>query len=271
MDSQLAFFQIDAFTDRPFGGNPAAVLVLSEPLAPEAMLRIAAEMNLSETAFVAPPDTEGARPIRWFTPTVEVPLCGHATLASAHALLRELGAESPIRFSSASGPLIVHDLGARGLRMDLPADPARHEAPPPGLLDALGLAPAGTRSLRSDKLWVVRVESEKQVRSIRPRFSDLAGVDPGAGALGVAVTAPGEEVDFVSRFLAPWVGVDEDPVTGVAHTTLGPYWAAETGRRELSARQLSARGGSLDVVVDGNRVHLSGQAVTVIRGTILRP
>lgn len=265
--SDVPFYTVDAFTDSPFRGNPAAVCLLSGPLPDETLQRIAAEMNLSETAFVRQPDDDGARGLRWFTPAVEVPLCGHATLASAHVLLEEEGASPPLHFSTASGILVVERDADGALRMDFPADPPEIRRPPPGLLPALG-CPQGVPSLRAGKLWVVRLGSAAEVRKLAPDFGELADIDPGDGVLGVAVTAPGDEVDFVSRFFAPWAGIDEDPVTGVAHTALGPYWASESGRTALRAKQLSRRGGEVGVRLRGDRVDLIGRAVTVARGRI---
>lgn len=264
----LPFVQVDAFTDRPFAGNPAAVLVLEDRLDDEGMQAIAAEMNLSETAFTGL-DDQGRRWLRWFTPTVEVPLCGHATLATAHVLF-EGGAPGPLRFESASGPLTVHREAGQ-IRMDFPSDPPAPATPPKGLLEALGCAPTAP-VLRSRHVWVVRVEDEATLRSLRPRFSALGAVDLGEGGLGVTVTARGQgPVDFVSRFFCPWVGIDEDPVTGLAHTVLTPYWAAELGRETMEARQVSGRGGALTARLEGARVHLSGSAVTVCRGEIVAP
>lgn len=264
----LPFYTVDAFTDTPFGGNPAAVCLDAKSLAAAMMQRIAAEMNLSETAFIGPLGADGARRLRWFTPTMEVPLCGHATLAAAHVLLTEEDAEPPLHFSSASGTLRVHREADGALRMDFPADPPRIDAPPPGLLRALGCQ-EGIPCLRAERLWIVRTGSEAEVRELAPDFTRLGEVDIGEGALGVAATAPASgEVDFVSRFFAPWAGIDEDPVTGVAHTALAPYWAQESGRDVLRARQLSRRGGGMEVRMDGARVHLVGRAVTVARGRI---
>jgi PhzF family phenazine biosynthesis protein len=264
----LPFLQVDAFTDRPFTGNPAAVLVLEDRLDARAMQAIASEMNLSETAFTGL-DDEGRRWLRWFTPAVEVPLCGHATLATAHVLF-EGGNPGPLRFESASGPLAVHRDGDR-LRMDFPADPPHPADPPEGLLEALGCPPSSS-SLRSRHVWVVRVDDESILRSLAPRFSALGDIDLGEGGLGVTVTAPGDgPVDFVSRFFCPWVGIDEDPVTGVAHTALTPYWAAQLGVETMEARQVSQRQGALTVRLAGERVHLSGSAVTVARGEIVVP
>ena len=265
----IRIYQVDAFADRAFSGNPAAICPLAEWLPGEVMQSIAAENNLSETAFFVP-GGEGGYDLRWFTPTVEVELCGHATLASAHVLLRELGADGPVRFQSASGPLTVHAEGGR-LRMDFPSNPPVAGAMPVGLAEALGIAESpGPVFAASGKVAVVVLASEAEVVALRPDFGALGRVALPGGLMGVAATAPGADpaVDFVSRFFAPWVGVDEDPVTGVAHTTLTPYWAARLGRSEMSARQRSARGGSLTVRDRGARVELFGQAVTVAAGRI---
>jgi PhzF family phenazine biosynthesis protein len=268
MELYVPLYQVDAFTDRPFRGNPAAVCVPSNPLAPELMQSIAAEMNLSETAFVTPPQAGGIRSLRWFTPAVEVPLCGHATLATAHVLLNELGQDAPLRFQTLSGVLEVDRKEDGWLRMDFPADAPEPADPPPGMLEALGLAP-DTRTHRAVKGWILRLSSTEEVLEVEPDFTRLGQVEVGSSPLGAIVTAPGAgETDFVSRFFGPWVGVDEDPVTGMAHTILGPYWAGELGKEELKARQVSGRGGELGIRVVGDRVHISGQAVTVVRGTL---
>jgi PhzF family phenazine biosynthesis protein len=267
----IPFFQIDAFTAAPYGGNPAAICILCEPLPADSMQAIAAEMNLSETAFVTPSGPDGARHLRWFTPTVEVPLCGHATLATAHALLVEKGEPAPARFRTLSGILTVHLEKGGWLRMDLPADPPETAPPPPGLLEALG-CPAGSPCAVSRNLWIVEVPDAGSVEELTPDFGALGHVDMGPSALGVSVTAPGPHgTDFVSRFFGPWVGVDEDPVTGVAHTVLGPYWGTKLGKTRLTARQISRRGGDLRLEIAGDRVHLSGQAVTVARGELVNP
>jgi len=268
--SRMPFQQIDAFTTRAYGGNPAAVLVLDSPLSDAAMQAIALEMNLSETAFVLPPDGEGLRQLRWFTPATEVPLCGHATLATAHAL-RESGAAMPLRFRTLSGELIVHAEGA-ALRMDFPADPVEEVPPPKGLAEALGL-PALESVHRGAKGWVVRVSDQAAVLAARPSFGQLQRFELGPEAMVMSVTAPSHEegVDFASRVFAPWAGVDEDPVTGVAHTSLTPYWAEVLGKDEMEARQISARGGELRVRNDGDRVHLIGSAVSVAEGSLLLP
>ncbi len=269
--TEIPLYQVDAFTDRPFAGNPAAVCLLERPLASEQMRSIAAEMNLSETAFVQAPDARGLRPLRWFTPAVEVPLCGHATLATSHVLIREVREPTPLRFGTLSGVLTVEETPDGWLSMDFPADPPEPEAPPDGLLDALG-CPDPEAVLLGVKGWVVRLSSEADVRSLAPDLAALGRVDVGSSALGIIVTAPGDgHVDFVSRFFGPWVGVDEDPVTGMAHTLLGPYWTRELGKAELRARQLSQRGGELRVRISSDRVGVSGQAVTVFRGSLELP
>ena len=268
---QLPFYQVDAFTDKTFSGNPAAVCLLEAPLSPETMQATAAEMNLSETAFVQPPNSEGVRKLQWFTPEVEVPLCGHATLATAHVLVREKGADPFLLFDTLSGRLTVTEEEDGWLRMDFPEDPPAPADPPPGLLEALGL-PADTAVLEGQKAWILRVPSEGVIRGLRPDFGRLGAVALGDRPLGVIVTARGDgEADFVSRFFGPWVGVNEDPVTGMAHTLLTPYWAGEMGVTSLRAEQLSARGGKLRVRMVGNRVHVFGKAVTVIRGNLVLP
>ena len=266
----IPFYTVDAFTDTPFSGNPAAVCVGIDALPDSAMADIAKEMNLSETAFVYEAGGDGERRLRWFTPVAEVPLCGHATLASAHVLLRELQHPAPVRFRSLSGPLIVHDEGGC-LRMDFPANPAAEAPMPAGLADALGIDAATVVFARSGKVALVILAAEDEVAALRPDYGALGRVVLPGGLMGVAATAPGAsaEVDFVSRFFAPWLGVDEDPVTGVAHTTLTPYWSKVLGKAEMSARQRSARGGVLTVRNRGDRVELIGQAVTVAHGRIV--
>jgi PhzF family phenazine biosynthesis protein len=267
-ESSIPLFKVDAFTDRPFRGNPAAVCVPSEPLDAKLMQSIATEMNLSETAFLGLVEENGTRTLRWFTPAVEVPLCGHATLATAHVLLTELDQAAPLRFRTLSGILEVDEEEDEWLRMDFPADPPTLADPPAGLLDALGLPP-DTPSHQAVKGWIHRLPSTEEVLAVKPDFTRLGQVEVGSSPLGAIVTAPGQgEVDFVSRFFGPWVGVDEDPVTGMAHTILGPYWAGELGKTGMMARQVSKRGGELRVRVEGDRVHISGQAVTVVRGSL---
>ncbi|RMH16648.1 MAG: PhzF family phenazine biosynthesis protein, partial [Gemmatimonadetes bacterium] len=246
----LPFTQVDAFTSRPFGGNPAAVYLLAEPLSEELMQAIANEMNLSETAFVAPPDEHGVRRLRWFTPECEVPLCGHATLAAAHALREAGDGPFPLRFATRSGELRVEADSDGALTLDFPADPPAEVEPPTGLLEAVG-CPAPVSVHRGQRSWIVRAADERAVLDTRPDFAALRGFDLGPLAVILSVTAPSDRsgVDFASRVFAPWAGIDEDPVTGAAHTTLTPYWCAELGREALAAEQISARRGALKVAL----------------------
>lgn len=263
----IPFYTVDAFTDTPFSGNPAAVCLEIDALPERAMADIAREMNLSETAFVHEAGDEGVRRLRWFTPAVEVPLCGHATLASAHVLLRELGVPGPVRFHSLSGPLTV-DVDGDRLRLDFPANPAQAAPMPAGLAEALGIDLDAAAFAASGTVDLVVLGTEEEVLATRPDFGALGRLGLPGNPICVAVTAPGSDagIDFVSRVFGPWVGVDEDPVTGVAHTTLTPYWARVLDRTEMSARQRSARGGALTVRDRGDRVELIGQAVTVAKG-----
>lgn len=261
----LPLYQIDAFTDRVFGGNPAAVVPLASWL-PDALLqRIAAENNLSETAFFVPQEDAGNHfHLRWFTPTNEIDLCGHATLAAAHVLFHELGNGAPeIRFTSAGGELVVRRDGDL-LELDFPARPATPASGDLKVIDALGLHGVRASMLKSRDLLVV-LESEADVRALRPDFPALCEMD----YFGVCVTAPGDDVDFVSRFFAPRQGINEDPVTGSAHCTLTPFWAERLGRNELIARQVSARGGDLRCRLDGDRVRIAGESRCYLRGKIV--
>lgn len=257
---------IDAFADRPFSGNPAAVCVL-DGLAPEGWMRdLAAEMNLAETAFVAPRD-DGTFGLRWLTPEVEVDLCGHATLASAHLLYTSgrLAADEPARFDTRSGRLTVRQTGDETYAMDFPATPPREAPPPDRFAEALGVEPVWSGRSRFDAFAVL--EDEAVVRALAPDLSALARMD----TRGVIVTAqanPDSEVDVVSRFFAPGAGVPEDPVTGSAHCAIGPYWASRLGIDALSCYQASKRGGTVGVRVVGDRVELTGRAVTVYRAEL---
>jgi PhzF family phenazine biosynthesis protein len=262
----LPIYQVDAFTDRPFAGNPAAVCPLESWLPAETMQAIAAENNLAETAFfVAKSGNEYE--IRWFTPAVEVELCGHATLASAHVLYNHLGfAEEEIVFHSRSGPLRVSRATEGRLTLDFPARPPKPlSIHPDGLLDGLRATPL--QMLAGPDL-VCLFSTEAEVRAIHPDMAHLAKVEYRA----VIVTAPGSDgVDFVSRFFGPRVGVPEDPVTGSAHTTLVPYWAERLNKTTFHARQVSPRGGDLWCELRGDRVLMSGHAVTYLRGEIEVP
>jgi predicted PhzF superfamily epimerase YddE/YHI9 len=261
----LEIFQVDAFADRPYVGNPAAVVLLTGPREEAWMQSVAQEMNLSETAFVHP---EGdAFRLRWFTPAVEVELCGHATLATAHVLW-ETGRLAPgaaARFNTASGLLTAEQRGA-WIELDFPAKPALAvDDPPPGLASALGAEPGFIGKSRFD--YFLELATVDAVRSLAPDFTRLRSQP----VRGVIVTARGDGApyDFVSRFFAPGSGIDEDPVTGSAHCTLAPYWAGKLGKDEMLAYQASARGGVVRVRLAGDRVKLGGQAVTVLAGKLL--
>lgn len=269
MSLDLDLYQVDAFTDRPFGGNPAAVCLLPGPRDAEWMQLVAREMNLSETAFVHPVE-EGSWSLRWFTPAVEVELCGHATLASAHVLWEAglIAADAPARFHTLSGLLTAERRADGEIELDFPARTAEPVEAPPGLVEALGAAPRFVGRSRYD--YLLEVESEDAVRAVVPDHGRLRTLP----VRGVIVTALGKAAaagsyDFVSRFFAPGAGVDEDPVTGSAHCTLGPYWQGRLGKSEFSAWQASARGGAVRVRVVGERVKLGGRAVTVLRGRLL--
>jgi PhzF family phenazine biosynthesis protein len=259
--------QVDAFTARPFAGNPAAVCLLPGPVDETWMQSLAAEMNLSETAFLYR-EGDGFR-LRWFTPKMEVDLCGHATLASAHVLWTEghLPVTERAVFHTRSGPLRA-DRKGDWIELDFPAKPvAAAPEPPPGLAEALGvpIAFAGKNSLD----WLIEVDGAETVRKLDPDLRRLAELP----VRGVIVTSRAEaaEYDFVSRFFAPRAGVDEDPVTGSAHCALGPYWSDRLGKTQLVGFQVSRRGGVVRVRVEGPRVVLAGQAVTVWRGTLVEP
>ncbi len=260
---KLPLIQVDAFTDRPFRGNPAAVCILPQPRPAEWMQDLAREMNLSETAFLL--REEDAYGLRWFTPRVEVDLCGHATLASAHVLWEEgqLDPGATARFHTRSGPLTAWRAGS-WIEMDFPADPPAAAEAPAGLEEALGARPVGVARGRFDLL--VEIGSEGELRRLSPDFRRLVQVE----ARGVIVTAPSatREADFVSRFFAPRAGVDEDPVTGSAHCCLAPFWGARLKKTELVGYQASARGGVVRVRLAGDRVILGGRAVTVMRGLL---
>jgi PhzF family phenazine biosynthesis protein len=256
-------YTVDAFTDRPFAGNPAAVCLLEAPAAEGWMQQVAAEMNLSETAFLVP--AGGGWRLRWFTPKVEVELCGHATLASAHVLW-ETGRLAPgqtARFQTLSGELTAVRRGD-AIDLDFPAKPPTACDPPPELLAALGARAQFVGQNRMD--FFVQLPSESAVRGLRPDFARLAQLP----VRGVIVTARSDDphYDFVSRFFAPAAGVPEDPVTGSAHCCLGPFWAELLGKTELLGYQASARGGVVRVGVAGERVRLGGLAVTVVRGEL---
>jgi PhzF family phenazine biosynthesis protein len=256
--------QVDSFTDRPFAGNPAAVCLLAQPREDSWMQSVAREMNLSETAFLLPRD--GGFGLRWFTPTVEVDLCGHATLASAHILWEEgnLTPDQPARFYTRSG-FLTAEKKETWIEMDFPATPAESSAPVEALESGLGVKACFVGRTRFD--YLVEVESENAVRALRPDLGILGRLN----VRGVIVTsrASGRGYDFVSRFFAPASGIDEDPVTGSAHCCLGPFWKDRLGRDGLVGYQASARGGFVRTRCVADRVRISGQAVTVLRGELV--
>ncbi len=259
----IPLLQVDAFTDKPFSGNPAAVCLLDNEKDTDWMQAVAAEMNLSETAFVRRMD-DGFE-LRWFTPKIEVGLCGHATLASAHAMWSEgvVSTDQPIHFHTRSGLLTASRNGGI-IELDFPALSVEECEAPLGLLDALKVEPTFVGKSKFDRF--VLVSSEDAVRSVQPDFRRLAGIS----MRGVIVTSTSddEQFDFVSRFFAPAAGVDEDPVTGSAHCCLATFWGERLGKSEMTGFQASSRGGVVRVRVAGDRVILGGQAVTVFRGEI---
>ena len=259
---KLPFYQVDAFTNRVFGGNPAGVCPLDHWLDYDVMQAIAAENNLAETAFfVAGPDRFH---LRWFTPTTEVDLCGHATLASAWVLFEKLGIRSEaVSFDTRSGVLTVKKAGDL-LSMDFPSRPGERADAPAALAAGLGVKPAEVLKARD---YMVVLESEAAVRALEPDFSELAKVK----TWGIIATGPGKDADFVSRFFAPGHGVPEDPVTGSSHCTLIPYWAKRLGKTSLTAHQVSTRGGELFCEDLGNRVSIAGRAALYLEGSINTP
>jgi PhzF family phenazine biosynthesis protein len=257
----LPLYWVDAFTDRTFGGNPAAVVPLDAWLDDALLQRIANENGLSETAFFVRTGPAAAE-LRWFTPMVEVDLCGHATLATAHVLFNELGqAESPFVFQTKSGPLSVARKGPM-IELDFPSRPATPAEAPEALLRGLRATPVEV--LRSERMWVCVFGTAEDVVALAPDFEALATIVPGR----FIPTAPGRDCDFVSRFFAPDAGISEDPVTGSAHCTLVPYWANRLGKTAFHARQVSRRGGELWCELDGDRVCMAGHGTLYLRGRI---
>lgn len=255
---KLPLYQVDAFTSRVFAGNPAAVVPLEGWLDDGTLQSIAAENNLSETAYIV--GGRGRYQIRWMTPTTEVDLCGHATLASAWVVLNVLEpGKSVVTFDSKSGPLVVTQEGDL-LALDFPSRPPEPAtAALPALTEALGRAPREAWAARD---YMAVFDSAEEVKALRPDMSRVAALDHFA----LIVTAPGRDVDFVSRFFAPQEGVPEDPVTGSAHCTLVPYWARRLGKALLTARQISSRGGELECQDRGERVRIAGRAVKFLEG-----
>ena len=258
--------QVDAFTDKPFAGNPAAVCVSETPLDEAIMQQIAAEMNLSETAFLYPLAGEGNYSLRWFTPTDEIGLCGHATLASAHVLWTEgyLAADIKARFQTSSGELLASRQGEL-IQLDFPVQPVHDASVSPAMVVAMNHADI-VHGARNEFNYLVELRSQKAVTNIKPDLNKLAKLP----YQGIIVTSVGDSpYDFVSRYFAPAIGIPEDPVTGSSHCSLAPYWQNKLGKDTMVAYQASARGGVLYVECTPNRVYISGQAVTVLRGELL--
>ncbi|MGE5405574.1 MAG: PhzF family phenazine biosynthesis protein [Candidatus Saccharibacteria bacterium] len=259
----MRIYIVDAFTDKAFSGNPAAVCILSEPRNEEWMQNVAEEMNLSETAFLT--KSGNIYDLRWFTPKIEVDLCGHATLASAHVLWEEgyIGRGKLACFNTRSG-FITSEYKDGWIGLNFPALPDQEIPAPPELIEAMKVEPRYVG--KNDSFYLIEIESEKAVRKIEPNFIELARITD----LGVIVTSASSrrEYDFVSRFFAPAVGINEDPVTGSAHCTLGPFWQKRLGRDEFVAFQASKRGGTVGLRVNDDRVYLKGQAITVMRGML---
>ena len=259
---ELSIYQVDAFTDHMFGGNPAAVVPLDHWISDDLMQKIAFENNLSETAFYIP--SEDQFEIRWFTPTTEVDLCGHATLATAHILFEHKNyKQKTILFNSKSGILKVEKLNNL-YTMDFPSDKIHQVTTPVEILKGLGITPLETFRGKDD--YMIVIDSEQEIKNIRPDFRMLSLLE---NTRGVIITAPGEEVDFVSRCFYPQAGIDEDPATGSAHTTMTPYWAQKLDKIELTALQLSPRKGVFQCKYLHDRVLISGQAVTYLKGILL--
>jgi PhzF family phenazine biosynthesis protein len=261
-DMAIPYYHVDVFTSDLFRGNPAGVCILSAFPADSTMQKIAAENRHSETAFVVP-RADGDFDLRWFTPTVEDDLCGHATLASAFVLALRKHNLWPVRFHTCSGLLTVAQ-DQDGFEMDFPARPPQPCVTPVELLPALGLKAALVMKSRD---YLVVVDEAEQVRALAPDIAALAKIEMGNG--GTIVTAPGEgEVDYVCRLFAPAEGIDEDPATGSIHCTLAPYWAGRLGKETMRAQQLSARGGFMQCTIDGDRVKIAGQARLYLQGTL---
>jgi PhzF family phenazine biosynthesis protein len=275
-------FHVDAFTRTAFRGNPAAVVILDSPRDDAWMQAVAREMNVSETAFALPsaaPDGEAVFALRWFTPSTEVPLCGHATLATAAVLLGEGVVGGKVAFDTASGRLEVEQQGA-ALAMSLPSFELEPASNAHHIVAAAGVSPVDVRLARGARKLLVRVATESEVHAASPDFARLLAAGNPDSVFGLIVTAEGARKGqpgaphFVSRYFAPWVGIDEDPVTGSAHCALGPYWGAVLGRKKMLAAQLSARGGELGVELissdAGARVVLTGSCVVLSRGFLLQ-
>ncbi|AKO53043.1 isomerase [Marinobacter psychrophilus] len=265
--TRYPIYQVDAFTSEIFKGNPAAVMPLKAWLPDEVLQALAAENNLSETAFFIPePEaSEADFHIRWFTPEIEVPLCGHATLASAWVIFNKLGWTSDrIRLRSKSGPLGVHKQSDGWLVLDFPNLAVTEQSTPSIILEALAGAPTTIFYVAKDTNYMLVLENEAAVKATQPDMQKIKQLK----SLGLIVTAPGTDSDFVSRYFVPCAGINEDPVTGSIHSALVPYWAEKLGKKVLEARQLSARGGLLRCELKGERVAIAGQAAFYMEGTV---
>jgi PhzF family phenazine biosynthesis protein len=263
-------YQVDAFTDRLFGGNPAAVMPLESDLSDDTLLALAAENNLSETAFFTalPEEDDADFRIRWFTPGTEVPLCGHATLASAWVIFNRLDwPGDTLRFQSKSGMLGVTRGEDDWLTLDFPNLDFEQRPTPPAITEALENAPETAFFVPNDTNYMVVLADEAAVRAAEPDLRTLKTL----GNQGLIITAPGQDCDFVSRYFAPGAGIDEDPVTGSIHSVLVPYWAEKLGKTRFDARQVSRRGGRLRCELKGDRVAIAGQAVLYMEGNVYLP
>jgi PhzF family phenazine biosynthesis protein len=262
----LTIYQVDAFTDTPFSGNPAGVCLVEKKYDDSVLQAIAAEMNLSETAFLYPPKDTATFSLRWFTPKTEVSLCGHATLATAAVLFYERGiAAAEIAFETKSGTLTARKEHDKVL-LDFPRNDSQPTDAPHEVLHALGVADVtATAYDETTQNLLVHLPHEKDVNAVTPDCERLSRVPD---IRGVIVTASSERYDFISRYFAPWVGINEDPVTGSAHTVLTPYWSRILGKKEMHAYQASQRGGELTVRLTENRVEIIGDAVVVLKGEL---
>ena len=270
----ITIYQVDAFTDVPFKGNPAAVCLIMKEYSDEILQKIAAEMNLSETAFIYVPDIDKIKEtdtfrLRWFTPKIEVNLCGHATLASAAVLFFEVGITANIvNFDTLSGRLIAKRIN-QAIGLNFPLNDPEEIKPPQAFLDAIGIRKCLTAAYASEvKDILIELENETEVLKVTPNFSEMLKLELDVDVRGVIITSKGSnDTDFVSRFFAPWVGINEDPVTGSAHTILTPYWSRKLSKNEMSARQLSERVGKLKVkLIENNRVEIIGKTSLVLKG-----
>ena len=269
--NEAPLYQVDAFTDEPFKGNPAAICVMRTDLDDSLYLSIAGEMNLSETAFLEQADTEGEYRLRWFTPKQEVPLCGHATLATAHILFSQGLKSEKITFHTKSGLLYAFKT-SDGVQLDFPRNDPYPVEPLEDVIDALGIKePVEFSYTNTNQKLLVEVEKEDTVQSLNPNFSALLKCQNPHGWFGVIVTSRSDHYDFVSRYFAPWRGVNEDPVTGSAHTVLAPYWAEKLGKTKMFAYQASDRGGELRIELLEKRVLITGRAVKVLEGKLMYP